>query len=422
MHALRFAAVALWAMVWFFAGGHGPARAQDAPGWSLVTIGVLAYRGPDEFQAQWAPLRAYLDSAVPGWQFQFIPVTLVSARTQLENGTLDFLITNPGHYVTLEPDFPMSVLATRVRPAEGGERVDQFGSVAFTAASSDVQTLGEVADRSVLAVDPGAFGGFQVAWREFAKNGVDVFADTGALSFIGFPQDQIVTRVLAGEADVGIVRSGLLEAMAREGRISLDDVRVLNANADFTYPERVSTQLYPEWPFLALARTSTPLRDGVARALLATGDTTQDVAPGLAETWQAPVSYHTVRGLAADFAATTSAEPALSRGTVVGWGSAAVLLAGAFALVAVGGRRRARASDPDGAAQPAPCPDPSQPALTRREAEILDLITTGQSTKQIALRLGISPKTVEFHRSNLLKKFEVHSSIQLVHRVAGAET
>ena len=55
-----------------------------------------------------------------------------------------------------------------------------------------------------------------------------------------------------------------------------------------------------------------------------------------------------------------------------------------------------------------------QPELTNREREILGLIAEGFSSKEIARKLGISPKTVEFHRANLLKKYEARSSSQLV--------
>ena len=56
--------------------------------------------------------------------------------------------------------------------------------------------------------------------------------------------------------------------------------------------------------------------------------------------------------------------------------------------------------------------------LTAREKEVLELIVDGQLTKQMARQLGISPKTVENHRSNIAKKMKVESAIQLVKLVA----
>lgn len=55
--------------------------------------------------------------------------------------------------------------------------------------------------------------------------------------------------------------------------------------------------------------------------------------------------------------------------------------------------------------------------LTPREREVLDLVVEGKLTKEIARRLGISPKTVEVHRSNLVKKMDVECVAQLVRQV-----
>ena len=51
--------------------------------------------------------------------------------------------------------------------------------------------------------------------------------------------------------------------------------------------------------------------------------------------------------------------------------------------------------------------------LTEREREILQLLTEGKATKQIAKRLHISPKTVEVHRLNLMGKLKIDSIAQL---------
>jgi len=52
--------------------------------------------------------------------------------------------------------------------------------------------------------------------------------------------------------------------------------------------------------------------------------------------------------------------------------------------------------------------------LTSREREIIQLVAEGKSSKEIAAMLGISVKTVETHRSNLMRKLDVHSVSELV--------
>lgn len=52
--------------------------------------------------------------------------------------------------------------------------------------------------------------------------------------------------------------------------------------------------------------------------------------------------------------------------------------------------------------------------LTKREKEILQLVVDGYTSKQMADNLGLSPRTVDHHRSNLLRKFQMKNSVDLV--------
>jgi FixJ family two-component response regulator len=52
--------------------------------------------------------------------------------------------------------------------------------------------------------------------------------------------------------------------------------------------------------------------------------------------------------------------------------------------------------------------------LTPREREVMDLVIVGKANKVIALKLGLSMKTVEFHRAHVMKKMKVDSVAELV--------
>jgi len=49
-------------------------------------------------------------------------------------------------------------------------------------------------------------------------------------------------------------------------------------------------------------------------------------------------------------------------------------------------------------------------SITGREREVLTQIALGNSNKLIARELGVSPKTVEKHRSNLMRKLQLHNA------------
>ena len=93
-----------------------------------------------------------------------------------------------------------------------------------------------------------------------------------------------------------------------------------------------------------------------------------------------------------------------------------VFTPGLAALVLGEFRRLASAPAPDGG---------DAPTLTERETEILRMVATGMSYKQIASRLVLSHRTVQNHVQNSLGKLHLHNRVELVryaieHGLAGA--
>ena len=52
--------------------------------------------------------------------------------------------------------------------------------------------------------------------------------------------------------------------------------------------------------------------------------------------------------------------------------------------------------------------------LTSREREIVQLVSEGKSNKEVSASLGISVKTVDTHRANIMRKLDIHSASELV--------
>jgi len=71
----------------------------------------------------------------------------------------------------------------------------------------------------------------------------------------------------------------------------------------------------------------------------------------------------------------------------------------------------------DGFSRPGTTVEPKLPLrnrLTSREREIVQLLAEGKSSKEVAVALGISVKTAETHRANIMRKLEIHSVSELV--------
>ncbi len=68
---------------------------------------------------------------------------------------------------------------------------------------------------------------------------------------------------------------------------------------------------------------------------------------------------------------------------------------------------------------PAPAPDPAAgllglPTLPQRQCQVLSLLAEGCTTKQIALRLGLHPRTVGLHIRNLKERFGAENIPHLI--------
>lgn len=57
---------------------------------------------------------------------------------------------------------------------------------------------------------------------------------------------------------------------------------------------------------------------------------------------------------------------------------------------------------------------PGREPLTARERDVLDLFSAGVSNKEAGSQLGISPRTIEFHRANIMKKLGAKNALDLM--------
>ena len=63
---------------------------------------------------------------------------------------------------------------------------------------------------------------------------------------------------------------------------------------------------------------------------------------------------------------------------------------------------------------------PGREPLTRREREVLEQFASGASNKEAGRRLGISPRTIEDHRANIMKKLGARNAADLIRIVMTA--
>lgn len=263
------------------------ASLADASNASTVRIGVLAYKGAEAVQEDWSYVRNWLVATIPDHRFILLDFDQAGLTRAVQERTIDFVITSSGHYVALEHSDGASRIATIESPWALSPR-QSIGSAIVVRNNARLHTLADLAGKHVLAVDPDAFGGYQIAARELLEAGVDPEHDLANLQFTGFPIQKIVHAVRAGRADAGIIRTCMLEQMIRSGEIGAGELHVLAPIATQGFQCQTSSRLYPDWPIAALRHTPAELSRQVAIALLRMPRTADGYS------WAVPADYQVV--------------------------------------------------------------------------------------------------------------------------------
>ena len=262
----------------------------------IVKIGVLSHRGDEATLRSWTKTANYLSANLPGYLFSIEPLDFTEVEAAVEQDEVDFVLVNPGIYVNLEVRHRVSRIAT-LNNRLNDVPYNVFGGVIFTRADrTDIQSLKDLTRNQLMAVDATSLGGFQMAWLELHRRGIDVHRDLEGLSF-GGTHDKVVMTVLEGRVDVGTVRTDILERMALNGDIELDDFRIINAKDVDEFPFHLSTPLYPEWPFSKTRKTSNALAQQVAVALLNMPENHPAAIAGNYAGWTIPLDYQPVHDL-----------------------------------------------------------------------------------------------------------------------------
>ncbi len=262
-----------------------------------VHIGVLAVWGESITHEMWQPTMDYLNNTIAGYNFTLVPIKLKQVANEVKQKKIEFIITNPGNYIELEATYGVSRLIT-IKTKKQNKSSNQFGAVIFTRSDrTDIQSLQDLKNKSFMGVSKKAFGGFQIAWLEFKKMGIDPFEDFSSVQFSGLPQDKIVYAVLNREVDAGTVRTATLERMAEEKLIDIKQFKIINAKKDPAFPFLYSSLLYPEWPFAKLKHTDSQLAELTSIALLKLPAESIAAKKLRSSGWTVPLDYFPVRNL-----------------------------------------------------------------------------------------------------------------------------
>jgi two-component system sensor histidine kinase TtrS len=288
-------------MGWLLLGLWLIAGAAD-PGWCESPqhrIGVLAREGEDDTLERWSPTARYLASRIPGQTFEVIALRRDALTRAIARCDVQFVLTDPGHYVELAVGHGVGAVATLQHASRGELHSTAATAIVARAGRPDLMWMSDLKGKSFMAASPDAFAGFRLAWWELRAHDIDPFADFSRVVFAGSPGERIVEAVRDGTIDAAAVRTDVLERMVEDGRIDESGLRVLHPRATNGFPVLRSSDLYPEWPFAATSAPD-PVVEAVAEALLAMPKGHAAARSGRYAGWTAPLDYHPVHEVLRD--------------------------------------------------------------------------------------------------------------------------
>ncbi|WP_252007122.1 sensor histidine kinase [Ferrimonas sp. SCSIO 43195] len=264
-----------------------------------LQVGVLANWGYRQAEERWKPMMDYLSARVDGAHFTVRPGSFEELNTALGAGEIQFIVTNPGQYLFLSNQFPLSWLAT-MRSRKHNGTTYAIGSTIIVRADSDYRTLYDLKGKVIAASGRHALGGYQATVGLMHKLGMNPDDFFDEVKFLGFPLGPLIFQVRDKNIDAAITPFCTLEEMVEKGVIRMEDFRVINPSRPPGYDCQVSTQLYPNWSFAASEEVSSSVTKQITGALYAL--TPDDPAAIQAGTlgWTAPISQLKVIQLFSD--------------------------------------------------------------------------------------------------------------------------
>ncbi|MEM5535540.1 diguanylate cyclase [Neptuniibacter pectenicola] len=233
-----------------------------------ITIGVLATRDKADVYERWAPLAELLNEKSETHTFNVKAYYFDELESAVASRSIAYVLVNPSFYVYLQELYGLSSPTLTMINQADGRFIKSFGGVIFTKANNrSITDLADLHNKKVAIVSYFSLGGYQ-SQAYALEHRYEGIGDSLDIMPLGRSQDDVVRRVLSGDADVGFVRTGILEQMVAEGALSFDQIKIINQQSLNAFPLIASTTLYPEWPFAALPYNDNEVTKYVVAELL----------------------------------------------------------------------------------------------------------------------------------------------------------
>jgi len=171
-------------------------------------------------------------------------------------------------------------------PLKEPSAMEEVASALWVKADSGIYQLQDLQQRKIAAVDAEAFGGYLLVAHLLQQNGVP--SNRYQTQFVGYPIERTLHALASGSVDAAIAPLCLMEEMARQGKVSEKQYRLIHPVATASSCQS-STPIYPNWTLAATEQAPNALVRQINQNLFGTSQSEQALL-GINQGWLPPES------------------------------------------------------------------------------------------------------------------------------------
>lgn len=244
------------------------AEAMPADTRPVVRIGLVDTFSPNFYIDTYAATIQYLKKRLPQYRFESVEFANDSALTRADAQGLDFLLSSAGTFGVRGKELGMEHIVMRKRSDVKNASRSVASVFVVRADNEQIRTLKDMRLKRAAATNPSSFDGWLIALDEIAQAGFSPERFFASVQFTEYNYPDVISRVLVGQADVGILTRCELEKLEQQGLVDSQSVKVINAKNDALEACRRSSDLYPAEVIAVFPHTDAQLAKAVTIALL----------------------------------------------------------------------------------------------------------------------------------------------------------
>ncbi|WP_460186263.1 EAL domain-containing protein [Thiomicrorhabdus hydrogeniphila] len=232
-----------------------------------IVLGVYQYQSKASVEKQYQGFADYLNKSIPNYEIELKVYTQQELLTALQNKQIQLLLVNPNLYEILRTKVELNGITATQQILYKARALDHLGGVIFTKShNTHINQLSDLETQRIAIPSKSNTGAYRIPLYELYKAKIN-YKKIHFLS-VG-DNDSVIETVLSDKADVGFVRTGILEKWLASHRLKRDEIKIINPQSKNHFPHFLSTELIPEWPFIILPGLDENLNRDIAVALFA---------------------------------------------------------------------------------------------------------------------------------------------------------